>query len=96
LGNNRIGKVDPSLTPYEPEVLEALVRFSFRARRQHFRTYLRVWDARCAGEYDEVILHSFVADGTYKGNKTTDDIKKDRKAAIELVWYGWEALLARD
>jgi hypothetical protein len=91
-------EVDPAISPHEPALAPGWYRSAplptggprFRARRSHYPTYLRIWDARCAGA-----LIAEIGATLYPGRaRQDDDVKKDIEAALRLVWFAYEALLA--
>jgi len=83
-------EIDPSVTPYEPPVETAALDRRFRATLKHYPLYLRVWDARLLGGAKIAEIAATI----YPDRKNRDDaVKKDIKAASQLVWIDYRNLL---
>jgi hypothetical protein len=85
--------IDPGISPYEPALLPGfVVPPGFRVRVKYYPTYLRVFDARCAGA-----KIAEIGAAIYPDEAGADDaVKKDIKAALRLVWFDYEALLGHN
>jgi hypothetical protein len=86
-------EVDPAISPHEPVLAPGFPRGrpQFRARRKYYPTYLRVWDARCAGALIAEISSTIYGPGD--GDRKDDWVNKDVEAALRLVWFNYENLL---